>query len=104
MRSKGYRKRVGISQSIIHEPDVLILDEPTAGLDPNQIREVRDTIQKLGQDRTILLSTHILQEVEAMTNRVILINLGNIVFDGLIDDIRKDQETLDAAFNRYTTA
>ena len=93
-----------MAQTLLHEPDVLILDEPTAGLDPNQIREVRDTIQKLGQDRTILLSTHILQEVEAMTNRVILINLGNIVFDGLIDDIRKDQETLDAAFNRYTTA
>ena len=102
--SKGQRQRVGMAQTLLHEPDVLILDEPTAGLDPNQIREVRDTIQKLGQDRTILLSTHILQEVEAMTNRVILINLGNIVFDGLIDDIRKDQETLDAAFNRYTTA
>ena len=88
----------------MYKRQVLILDEPTAGLDPNQIREVRETIQKLGEDRTILLSTHILQEVEAMTNRVILINLGNIVFDGLIDDIRKDQETLDAAFNRYTTA
>ena len=92
-----------MAQTLLHEPDVLILDEPTAGLDPNQIREVRETIQKLGQDRTILLSTHILQEVEAMTNRVILINLGNIVFDGTIDEIRKDQETLDAAFNRYTT-
>ena len=102
--SKGQRQRVGMAQTLLHEPDVLILDEPTAGLDPNQIREVRDTIQKLGQDRTILLSTHILQEVEAMTNRVILINLGNIVFDGTVDEIRKDQETLDAAFNRYTTA
>ena len=101
--SKGQRQRVGMAQTLLHEPDVLILDEPTAGLDPNQIREVRETIQKLGQDRTILLSTHILQEVEAMTNRVILINLGNIVFDGTVDEIRKDQETLDAAFNRYTT-
>jgi ABC-2 type transport system ATP-binding protein len=100
--SKGQRQRVGMAQTLLHEPDVLILDEPTAGLDPNQIREVRETIQKLGKDRTILLSTHILQEVEAMTNRVILINLGNIVFDGTIDEIRQDQETLDAAFNRYT--
>ena len=79
------------------------MDEPTSGLDPNQIQEVRETMQRLGKDRTILLSTHILQEVEAMTNRVILINLGNIVFDGTIDEIRQDQETLDAAFNRYTT-
>ncbi|MCS5572957.1 MAG: ABC transporter ATP-binding protein, partial [Pseudomonadales bacterium] len=101
--SKGQRQRVGMAQTLLHEPDVLILDEPTAGLDPNQIREVRETIQKLGKDRTILLSTHILQEVEAMTNRVILINLGNIVFDGTIDEIRQDQETLDAAFNRYTS-
>jgi ABC-2 type transport system ATP-binding protein len=93
-----------MAQTLLHEPDVLILDEPTAGLDPNQIREVRETIQKLGQDRTILLSTHILQEVEAMTNRVILINLGDIVFDGTVDEIRQDQETLDAAFSRYTTA
>jgi len=101
--SKGQRQRVGMAQTLLHEPDVLILDEPTAGLDPNQIREVRETIQKLGKDRTILLSTHILQEVEAMTNRVILINLGNIVFDGTIDEIREDQETLDAAFSRYTS-
>lgn len=101
--SKGQRQRVGMAQTLLHEPEVLILDEPTAGLDPNQIREVRDTIQKLGQDRTILLSTHILQEVEAMTNRVILIHLGNIVFDGTVDEIRKDNETLDAAFSRYTT-
>ena len=100
--SKGQRQRVGMAQTLLHEPDVLILDEPTAGLDPNQIREVRDTIQKLGENRTILLSTHILQEVDAMTNRVIVINLGNIVFDGTIDEIRKENETLDDAFNRYT--
>ena len=102
--SKGQRQRVGMAQTLLHEPDVLILDEPTAGLDPNQIREVRETIQKLGENRTILLSTHILQEVEAMTNRVILINLGKIVFDGTIEEIRQDQETLDAAFSRFTTA
>ena len=101
--SKGFKQRVGMSQALLHDPDVLILDEPTAGLDPNQIRGVRDTMRRLAETKTILLSTHILQEVEAMTNRVILINLGNIVFDGTVDEIRKDQETLDAAFNRYTT-
>src|SRR4029453_18524226 len=66
--SKGYRQRVGMAQVLLHEPEVLILDEPTAGLDPNQIREVRETIRRLGQNKTILLSTHILQEVEAMCN------------------------------------
>src|SRR5215208_6239470 len=80
--SKGFRQRVGMAQVLLHEPDVLILDEPTAGLDPNQIREVRDTIRRLGQSKTILLSTHILQEVEAMCNRVIFINEGRVVFDG----------------------
>ena len=70
--SKGYRQRVGMAQVLLHEPDVLILDEPTAGLDPNQIREVRDTIRRLGQNKTILLSTHILQEVEAMASRVLV--------------------------------
>ena len=74
--SKGYRQRVGMAQTLLHEPDVLILDEPTAGLDPNQIREVRNTMRKLGESKTILLSTHILQEVEAMASRVILINEG----------------------------
>ncbi len=80
--SKGFRQRVGMAQVLLHEPDVLILDEPTAGLDPNQIREVRDTIRRLGETKTILLSTHILQEVEAMCNRVIFINEGRLVFDG----------------------
>ena len=80
--SKGYRQRVGMAQVLLHEPDVLILDEPTAGLDPNQIREVRDTIRRMGKTKTILLSTHILQEVEAMCNRVMFINEGRLVFDG----------------------
>ena len=80
--SKGFRQRVGMAQVLLHEPDVLILDEPTAGLDPNQIREVRETIRRIGETKTILLSTHILQEVEAMCNRVIFINEGRLVFDG----------------------
>ncbi len=74
--SKGYRQRVGMAQVLLHEPDVLILDEPTAGLDPNQIRDVRETIRRLGENKTILLSTHILQEVEAIASRVIFINEG----------------------------
>ena len=80
--SKGYRQRVGMAQVLLHEPDVLIMDEPTSGLDPNQIREVRQTIREMGANKTILLSTHILQEVEAVADRVILINRGRIVFDG----------------------
>src|SRR5207244_10266373 len=85
--SKGYRQRVGMAQVLLHEPEVLILDEPTAGLDPNQIREVRDTIRRLGEDHTILLSTHILQEVEAMCARVLFINEGRVKFDGPISEL-----------------
>jgi ABC-2 type transport system ATP-binding protein len=80
--SRGYRQRVGMAQVLLHEPEVLILDEPTAGLDPNQIREVRQTIRKLGSNKTVLLSTHILQEVQAMADRVLLMNEGRLVFDG----------------------
>src|SRR5438270_1051481 len=80
--SKGYRQRVGMAQVLLHEPDVLIMDEPTSGLDPNQIRQVRQTIREMAANRTILLSTHILQEVEAVADRVILINRGRIRFDG----------------------
>ncbi len=80
--SRGYRQRVGMAHVLLHEPDVLILDEPTAGLDPNQIHDVRETIRKLGQSKTILLSTHILQEVEAMASRALFINEGRLVFDG----------------------
>ena len=85
--SKGYRQRVGMAQALLHEPDVLIMDEPTAGLDPNQIGEVRETIRKLGQNKTILLSTHILQEVKQMAGRVILIHDGRVRFDGTIKDM-----------------
>ncbi len=79
--SKGYKQRVGIAQALINDPDVLILDEPTSGLDPNQMTEIRQLIVSLGKDKTILLSTHIMQEVEAMCNRVVIINKGKIVAD-----------------------
>jgi ABC-2 type transport system ATP-binding protein len=100
--SKGYRQRVGMAQVLLHEPDVLIMDEPTSGLDPNQIREVRRTIREMAAQRTILLSTHILQEVEAVADRVILINRGRIVFDGLPHDMQGEHPTLDSAFEALT--
>lgn len=82
--SKGYRQRVGLAQAIIHDPDVLILDEATSGLDPNQLVEIRQLIKDLGKEKTILLSTHIMQEVQALCDRVIIINKGKIVADGNI--------------------
>ena len=100
--SKGYRQRVGMAQALLHEPDVLILDEPTAGLDPNQIRDVRQTIRKLGQQKTILLSTHILQEVEAIASRVLFINEGKLVFDGPVQQMTKDGRTLDEQFHQLS--
>jgi ABC-2 type transport system ATP-binding protein len=102
--SKGYRQRVGMAQAILHDPDVLILDEPTAGLDPNQIREVRKMIRELGQTKTILLSTHILQEVEAMCNRVVFINEGRLVFDGTPHDLAREERNLDEKFHALTSA
>jgi len=80
--SKGYRQRVGLAQALIHDPEILILDEPTSGLDPNQILEVRDLIKKLGKQKTMLFSSHILQEVQAVCDRAIIINKGEIVGDG----------------------
>jgi ABC-2 type transport system ATP-binding protein len=100
--SRGYRQRVGMAQVLLHEPDVLILDEPTAGLDPNQIHEVRETIRKLGESKTILLSTHILQEVEAMASRVLFINEGRLVFDGPIKQLVKDGKPLEERFRELT--
>lgn len=79
--SKGYRQRVGLAQALLHNPEVLILDEPTSGLDPNQITEIRSLIKETGKDRTVILSTHIMQEVEALCDRVIIINKGKIVAD-----------------------
>ncbi len=100
--SRGYRQRVGMAQVLLHEPDVLILDEPTAGLDPNQIHEVRETIRKLGQQKTILLSTHILQEVEAMAGRVLFINEGRLVFDGSVAKLTEGGHPLDQRFRELT--
>lgn len=88
--SKGYKQRVGLAQAMIHHPKVLILDEPTSGLDPNQIVEIRDLISNIGKERTVLLSTHIMQEVQAMCNRVIIINNGKIVADDLIENIHSN--------------
>jgi len=102
--SKGFRQRVGMAQCLLHEPDVLILDEPTAGLDPNQIREVRATMRKLGETKTILLSTHILQEVEIMASRVIMIAEGRKVFEGTMPELKAVQSDLDAAFKKLTNA
>lgn len=101
--SKGFRQRVGMAQALLHEPDVLILDEPTAGLDPNQIREVRNTMRRLRETKTILLSTHILQEVEAMADRVVMINEGRKVFDGTVAQL-KERGELDVAFHKLTGA
>ncbi len=99
--SKGYRQRVGLAHAMLHEPEVLILDEPTAGLDPNQIRDVRNTLRKLGEEKTILLSTHILQEVEAMADRVVLINEGRLVYDGDVAGLDGGRG-LEASFHEMT--
>ena len=90
--SKGYRQRVGLAQAIIHDPDVLILDEPTSGLDPNQVMEIRDLIKNLGSNKTIMLSTHIMQEVEAICSRVIIIDKGSIVADDKLENLRNRSE------------
>ncbi|MCM8536523.1 MAG: ATP-binding cassette domain-containing protein [Lentisphaeraceae bacterium] len=100
--SKGYRQRVGMAQALIHDPEVLIMDEPTSGLDPNQIRTVRDTIKELGKNKTILLSTHILQEVEAMCDRVLFISEGRLIFDGTVEEFKKKNENLDDVFYALT--
>ncbi len=100
--SRGYRQRVGMAQVLLHEPDVLILDEPTAGLDPNQIHDVRDTIRKLGENKTILLSTHILQEVEAMADRALFIDEGRLIYDGSIRDLIGAGKPLDERFRELT--
>ncbi len=91
--SKGYRQRVGLAQALIHDPEVLILDEPTSGLDPNQLDDVRDLIRKIGKEKTVLLSTHIMQEVEAICNRVIIIKKGKIVADSPVSIIKAESDT-----------
>ena len=99
--SKGYKQRVGLAQAMLHDPEVLILDEPTSGLDPNQIVEIRDLIKNIGREKTVLLSTHIMQEVQAMCNRVIIINNGRIVADDSIEHLQQantKQDVLIVAF------
>ncbi|HEX4132603.1 MAG TPA: ABC transporter ATP-binding protein [Pirellulales bacterium] len=100
--SKGFRQRVGMAQALLHEPDVLILDEPTAGLDPNQIREVRETLRRLGENKTILLSTHILQEVEAVASRVLFISEGRLKFDGTPAELTSSGHSLDERFHELS--
>lgn len=100
--SKGYKQRVGLAQAILHEPDLLILDEPTNGLDPNQIVEIRNVIRKVGENKTIILSTHIMQEVEALCTRVVLINKGEIVQNSPIEEFKGKFSTLEEAFQCYT--
>ncbi|WP_295811722.1 ATP-binding cassette domain-containing protein [uncultured Apibacter sp.] len=100
--SKGYKQRVGLAQAILFDPEILILDEPTNGLDPNQIIEIRQLIQELGQMKTVILSTHIMQEVEALCSRVILLNKGSIIQDRSIEEFKGKYSTLEEAFFEYT--
>jgi len=99
--SRGYRQRVGLAQALLHDPEVLIMDEPTAGLDPNQIRDFRTNISRLGESKTILISTHILHEAEAVAQRVLLVHDGGLVFDGAADQMRQ-QGSLEKAFYDLT--
>ncbi len=92
--SKGYRQRVGLANALLHNPDVLILDEPTTGLDPNQLVEIRNLIKSIGKEKTVFLSTHIMQEVEAMCDRVIIINKGEVVADKYLKELRDGQEQI----------
>jgi|SRR5690554_43413 len=92
--SKGYRQRVGLANALLHDPDVLILDEPTTGLDPNQLIEIRQLIKNVGEHKTVLLSTHIMQEVEAICDRVIIINKGEIVLDKKLADLKKNKQQI----------
>lgn len=102
--SKGYRQRVGLAQSFLHDPEVLILDEPTTGLDPNQILEIRELIRTAGSNKTVLFSTHIMQEVEALCDRVIIINKGKVVSDSSLETLRQSGESLEDIFRKLTNA
>lgn len=102
MLSKGYKQRVGLAQALLHNPEVLILDEPTSGLDPNQIIEIRELITKVGREKTVLLSTHIMQEVQAMCSRVIIIDRGTIKADDSVANLNQLYGSLEAAFRKLT--
>jgi ABC-2 type transport system ATP-binding protein len=100
--SKGYRQRVGLAQSLIHNPEVLILDEPTSGLDPNQIQEIRALIRNIGREKTVMLSTHIMQEVEAICDRAIIIHKGKIVADDTLENLGHQHGELEKVFYQLT--
>lgn len=102
--SRGYRQRVGMAQALLHDPEVLILDEPTSGLDPNQVQGVRDLVQELSESKTILLSTHILQEVKAVCSRVLLIDEGRLVFDGDCEELGSSGTAMEEKFRELTSA
>jgi len=101
--SKGFKQRVGLAAALIHNPEILILDEPTTGLDPNQLVEIRNLIKEVGKDKTVLLSTHIMQEVDKICNRVIIINKGKIVDDQLISNYQKNNIDLEEHFRKLTS-
>ena len=101
--SKGYRQRVGLAQALLHNPEVLILDEPTSGLDPNQLVEIRALIRRIGQERTVVLSTHIMQEVEAMCDRVVMIRLGETVADKPLEAMMAEEGGLEGQFKALTS-
>ena len=97
--SKGYRQRVGLAAALIHNPEVLILDEPTTGLDPNQLIEIRSIIKKLGKDKTVMLSSHIMQEIQAVCDRVIVLHKGNIVLDKKMSELQNKEQIVEVAFD-----
>ena len=101
--SKGFKQRVGLAAALIHNPEILILDEPTTGLDPNQLIEIRNLIKEVGKNKTVLLSTHIMQEVDKMCNRIIIISKGKIVDDKQIADLQKEGSDLENHFRNLTT-
>jgi len=101
--SKGFRQRVGLAQALLHDPSVLILDEPTSGLDPNQLLEIRSLIQQIGKEKTVLFSTHIMQEVEAICDRAVIIHLGKVVANDTIAALKKENQSLEQVFQSLTT-
>ena len=101
--SKGYQQRVGIAAAILHNPDVLILDEPTTGLDPNQLKDIRNLILELGKEKTVLFSSHIMQEVEAICDRILILKKGNLVLDSFLIDVKNNKVDLEKLFNQLTS-
>lgn len=100
--SKGFRQRVGMAQALLHDPEVLIMDEPTAGLDPNQVEHVRDLLRGLSRSKTILLSTHILREVQAVAGRVLVVSQGRLVHDGTVASLGADEASMEQRFHQLT--